>query len=352
MITFTYRYNRTVKYFRYLNLERGPNREAHHIIPRSCNGTNEQDNILIVPARWHYILHCWLPFVYLEQNNQEAYNKMLAAWHRMNNFKSEFRSDLKNLKIDSKLYEELRLRHSNYLKEVMPEKQAGSKNSNYGKHWWKDPNDRTKYKSFRDDEEIPEGWIRGRWFSDNGLKNIKSSASFSSVERIWMYNPLNNEHKLIKRSDEEVLQQLFKDGWENTRKPPVVIYTSNGNDRLKLKSTETPPENFIKISEWKKHSKKYKTKEEIEAIKECAKQKVIKANHEKHEKWVNDNIEIWKEMYHCYLENGWDFMKQKYNYQQGEKNFLRIIRVYLPDVFKWKQRFSKRSKRGPYKNKK
>ncbi len=42
--------------------------------------------------------------------------------------------------------------------------QRGSKNSNYGKHWWKDPNDKSKSMSIKEGDPVPEGWVRGRWF--------------------------------------------------------------------------------------------------------------------------------------------------------------------------------------------
>lgn len=42
-------------------------------------------------------------------------------------------------------------------------KGKGSENSNYGKHWWKDPTDKSKSMSIRDGDPVPEGWVRGRW---------------------------------------------------------------------------------------------------------------------------------------------------------------------------------------------
>lgn len=297
MITFTYRYNRTVKYFRYLNLERGPNREAHHIIPRSCNGTDEQENILIVPTRWHYILHCWLPFVYLEQNNHDAYNKMLAAWHRMNNFKSEFRSDLKNLKIDSKLYEEIRLRHSNYLKELMSEKQSGSKNSNYGKHWWKDPNDRTKYKSFRDDEEIPKGWVRGKWqtYSEAGLAAVKESNLKRKGNCIWIYNPSLDIQKLVSPTE------IIPEGWVLGRQP--------NSDKCKEKLKQYYQRKFEEIKD-----KKY---EEL------------------------------KPLYDEYIVNGFKSVKEKFDYKYSRFNLIGLFNKYIPE-YKKNKKFPKKKRMYKY----
>ena len=41
--------------------------------------------------------------------------------------------------------------------------QQGKKNSQYGKHWWKDPNDKTKSMSIKEGDPVPKGWIKGRW---------------------------------------------------------------------------------------------------------------------------------------------------------------------------------------------
>lgn len=290
MLTFTYRYNRIVKYFKYLNLEKGSDKEVHHIIPRSCNGTNENENLLIVPTRWHYILHCWLPFVYLEQNNQDAYNKMLAAWHRMNNFKSDFRSDLKDLKIDSKLYEELRLRHSNFLKEVMPDKQRGSKNSNYGKHWWKDPNDKTKSLSIKDGDPVPEGWVKGKWqnYSEAGMAAIKETNLKRRGKYIWIYNPILDIQKLV--SPDENLPE----GWILGRQP--------NSDKCK------------------------------EKIKQCFQRKFEERKDKKYEEL--------KPLYDEYMLNGFKSVKEKFDYKYSIVNLINQFNKYIPE-YKNNKKFPK-----------
>jgi hypothetical protein len=283
MLTFTYRYNRIVKYFKYLNLEKGSDKKVHHIIPKSCGGTNKKENLLVVPTRWHYILHCWLPFVYLEQNNQDAYYKMLAAWHRMNNFKSDFRSDLKDLKIDSKLYERLRVDHSNYLKEVMSEKQSGSKNSNYGKHWWKDPNDRTKSKTFRDNEEIPEGWIRGKW---------------------------------------QILSEQSKLNIQKRRKKNLRYITiTNGEINLRIKKDEEIPEGFRKIHKMKTDPESFQRR--CEAAKRGGATRK-KALYKKHYPVIKEQFEFW-------LSHSWKEFVEKYNYKYSHVNFVNQCKKYLKE---------------------
>lgn len=50
--------------------------ESHHIVPKSMGGTNCQENIVVLTAREHYLIH-WLLFK-IYRNKQMAF-----AWYRM-----------------------------------------------------------------------------------------------------------------------------------------------------------------------------------------------------------------------------------------------------------------------------
>jgi len=43
----------------------------------------------------------------------------------------------------------------------------GDKNPMAGKHWWKDPNDKTKSLAIKDGDPVPEGWVKGHWHNDS-----------------------------------------------------------------------------------------------------------------------------------------------------------------------------------------
>lgn len=57
--------------------------------------------------------------------------------------------------------------HSEEVKHLLSEKNRGrfigKLNGNYGRHWWKDPNDKTKSKMIKEGDSVPEGWVRGHW---------------------------------------------------------------------------------------------------------------------------------------------------------------------------------------------
>jgi hypothetical protein len=68
--------------------------ERHHIIPRSLGGTNDFDNLVIVTAREHYILHMLLPKFITDKKDKE---KMICAYNYMCN--------IKKTRINARLYE-------------------------------------------------------------------------------------------------------------------------------------------------------------------------------------------------------------------------------------------------------
>lgn len=78
--------------------------EKHHIIPRSCGGGDEDENIANVPLRVHYILHRILPKIL--QNDYHISKMYYALWLMSTNSKN-------TLYISSRLYEILKLNIKN-----------------------------------------------------------------------------------------------------------------------------------------------------------------------------------------------------------------------------------------------
>ena len=59
--------------------------EVHHIQPRSCGGTDDQENLVRLLPEEHYKAHALLPEVMRERNDLKGYHKMLYAWNMMSN---------------------------------------------------------------------------------------------------------------------------------------------------------------------------------------------------------------------------------------------------------------------------
>lgn len=172
MLTYTHRYNRVIQWFKAHKPFADILCEKHHIIPMSMGGDNSPENLIDLPIRWHYIVHCWLPAMYAEQGNQEGYEKMLFAWNRMQNYRRGHRNALKCVKEDSELYRRLREEYLLICGLKTSISQSGFKNSQYGTHWWKDPNDSNKSMKVRDGDPVPEGWVRGRWTNVRWIQNV------------------------------------------------------------------------------------------------------------------------------------------------------------------------------------
>lgn len=76
-------------------------KEIHHIIPKSCGGSNDKDNIVNLTAREHYVIHLLLPYF----TTGNAKHKMLNAFIFMT---SKSRFCKRDYKIHSRVYEKLR----------------------------------------------------------------------------------------------------------------------------------------------------------------------------------------------------------------------------------------------------
>lgn len=125
-------------------------KERHHIIPRSCGGSNKKSNLVDLTAREHFIAHLLLVKIY--QNTEFKYS-MIKAFYMMKPKSTSHKERI----VNSRWYEIFRKEHS----IAMSVLQSGENNSQFGKIWIY--NDEMKVaKRVPADEEIPQGWSRGR----------------------------------------------------------------------------------------------------------------------------------------------------------------------------------------------
>lgn len=103
------------------NRKRGSNYyELHHIYPKSLGGTNNADNLVLLSAKEHFVVHHLLTKM-VEDGSHRL--KMLHAFWRMCHAPQH-----KQI-ISSKVYEALRLERS----KIMSEQYTGKNNHFYGK---------------------------------------------------------------------------------------------------------------------------------------------------------------------------------------------------------------------------
>ena len=85
-------------------------KEFHHIIPKSCGGSNDKDNLIALTAKEHYIIHLLL----IKFIEKKFYFKMVKAFHAMSSMKTKYVK--RNFKVNSRLFEKYRKEYSEYLK--------------------------------------------------------------------------------------------------------------------------------------------------------------------------------------------------------------------------------------------
>ena len=155
-------------------------KERHHIIPRSLGGTDNNDNLVDLTAREHFLCHYLLTKIY----EKETFNhyKMLNAFIMM---KSSSLTHANKRYFNSLLYESLRIEFS----KLQSFNQIGEKNSQYGTIWMHNLTLKESKKVPKSDIDkwIIIGWIKGRKikFSSKTIvcKNCKTEFTQQTKER-------------------------------------------------------------------------------------------------------------------------------------------------------------------------
>ena len=138
--------------YRQNNIPKGY-KEKHHIIPRCLKGDNKKTNLVYLNAREHFICHRLLTKM-VKQDSPEYY-KLWHAFAMMCFCKNEQTQD-RQYKVTSKLYEESKKHMSNEMKK-MTDKKCNS----FGTQWVYNIKLKENKKIGKDDN-IPEGWYKGR----------------------------------------------------------------------------------------------------------------------------------------------------------------------------------------------
>lgn len=130
--------------------------ENHHILPKSLGGSDDINNLVRLTAREHYVAHLFLHKIH--KTKETAF----ALW--MMQCKSTNQDDRPHIK-NSRMYEWARLEFKKYFKNTWAK---GKSNSQYGTRWICNL-ELKENKKISKEEEIPEGWVKGRnlWNSYN-----------------------------------------------------------------------------------------------------------------------------------------------------------------------------------------
>lgn len=247
--------NRQVGYF-----------EKHHILPKSLGGSNEENNLVKLTAREHFICH-WLLVKMYDKGSNERYKMLCALW-RMNNSGAPAQ---KEHYINSRAYEKLRIEFASKIREVTSIAQCGEKNSQYGTKWYTNRNT-GESKKFK--EKPDETWINGRnVFNKHELWSIETKQPL-----IWRNNQFSNsmvEYKKLlnikKDKTKEKIVKLWQNYYNCDFSLPIFAEMNNlSYDALYMQFKTYIPE-FKKINKKIKNKCSHKCSHNTESIKEKTK---------------------------------------------------------------------------------
>jgi hypothetical protein len=142
--------------------------EKHHILPKCLGGADDENNLVELTAREHFIAHLLIHKIY--KCGKTAY----ALWMmqcKSPSFKGE-RNFIKN----SRMYEWARNQFIKYFKGE--NKNFGEDNSQFGTFWICNLENKEN-KKVKKEEDIPNGWIKGR----NKWKNVAESKKRPTQKR-------------------------------------------------------------------------------------------------------------------------------------------------------------------------
>jgi len=160
--------------------------EKHHIIPRSLNGSDDENNIVILSAREHFIAHLILW--------KGVGGKMIYAFWRMQYSKEDFNKCSITSRQYSSLKEEISIEQSKAV--------TGNNNPMYGKKGINNPCYGIKRPQYG--LKGKDNPFYGKKHSDETKKHLKTI----NKGRKWMYN--DNEEKRVLPDE---INYYLKKGW-------------------------------------------------------------------------------------------------------------------------------------------
>ena len=120
--------------------------ERHHILPKSLGGSDDPSNLVVLTGREHWVAHMLLHKIHRCLSTA-------CACHRMTFCKRGF---IKN----SRMFQYVREEHAKYA-SILGKQRVGKKNGSFGTMWICNV-DLQENKKISKDDEIPDGWVKGR----------------------------------------------------------------------------------------------------------------------------------------------------------------------------------------------
>lgn len=202
--------------------------ETHHILPRSLGGKDNEDNLVLLTAREHYLAHALLVKIY-EEHSWEWY-KMVYAFSMMQ------MTNQHQKRYTSHLYEYHRQKVSKAGKM-----KTGNFHNNYGRIWI---NDGTSNKMV-DEESIPIGWIKGRLphLNEESKKRISKANSKRIITDEYRVNLSKNN---FSKKDPKKQKEHAKMAGSKKKGKGKRMWITNGCNNILHRKEDVIPEGYYK----------------------------------------------------------------------------------------------------------
>lgn len=123
--------------------------EKHHILPKSLGGTDDEDNLVLLTSREHFLCHYLLVKMY--EPGTESFYKMVCAFMII-----KHGHDKQHRYVNERLYKNIEPHYS----KARSFFQKGERNSQYGKVWMH--NLRLRENRLVKKNEVDKEWTMGR----------------------------------------------------------------------------------------------------------------------------------------------------------------------------------------------
>lgn len=177
--------------------------ETHHILPKSCGGTDDSENLVNLYAKEHFMAHYYLWKIH--ENDEFKYQMLNAFWMMcIMSSASQERTYQEYVKM-SEEYQEARIQFTKQLSLTMANKVKGNKNGQFGKHWYYDPLTNESHQYI--DCQQPIGWILGRKYKDRDA--FANAVSKVTKNTCWIYSI---DLTMQKHVDKKIAEDLIATG--------------------------------------------------------------------------------------------------------------------------------------------
>lgn len=230
------RYENFIKSRKYRVLEENIYTEKHHILPRSLGG-GEEDNIIILSGREHFLAHLMLWKAYRNKEMVYAFNMMSGfgryekrlSSKQYNILKEEYSFLCRNRTFSKETREKMRIaklgkvgnmlgkKHSQKTKDKISLSKQGKEGPNKGKTFTEEhkKNLSVSHKGYKNTEESK----RKMSISKKGIKFTEKHKQNISDSKKGNKNP--NYNKKTSLETKEKIRQSMKKVWEDRRKRNV-----------------------------------------------------------------------------------------------------------------------------------